>query len=358
MPLRLIEMVLPESKKEDLEDMLKEEDIPILGIWIQPVLGVWEHPVGGVWERSFTEPQILVKMLISTDESESVLDTLESRFSKDARCRLVLLPVQASLPRMGLVKEKETKIKTKSSPPESKQKTKRERISREELYADVAYTTRLSKVYFFMVFLSSIVAAIGVLRDNVAVIIGAMVIAPLLGPNVSLSLATTMGDVCLARNALKANLVGMLTAIAVSFVLGFVLVVNPEAQEVVSRTSVGLGDVALALAAGSAGALAFTTGVSATLIGVMVAVALLPPLVTFGLLMGSGNESLAVGAILLFITNLICVNLAGVVTFLAQGIGPARWKDTKKARNATLAAMLLWALMLALLVIVIRHVWQ
>ncbi|WP_316967012.1 DUF389 domain-containing protein [Candidatus Methanocrinis natronophilus] len=136
-----------------------------------------------------------------------------------------------------------------------------------------------------------------------------------------------------------------------SYDLGSFLQVDPGGSEIASRTVVGLGDVALA--SGSAGALAFTTGVSATLIGVMVAVALLPPLVAFGLLMGSGNESLAWGAMLLFVANFIAINLSGVATFLAQGIRPQRWSQAKRAKRASIAAMVLWILMLAHLVYII-----
>ena len=127
---------------------------------------------------------------------------------------------------------------------------------------------------------------------------------------------------------------------------------RPEARPA-GAIVVGLGEVALALASGSAGALAFTTGLSATLIGVMVAVALLPPLVAFGLLMGSGHESLAWGAMLLFIANFISVNLSGVATFLAQGIRPQKRADAKRAKRASILAMALWILMLALLVYII-----
>lgn len=350
MVLRLIEIVLPEEEKEDLERLLTRDDLPVLGVWIEPMLGIWERPVGGVWLKTFTEKQILVKILVSTTESEAVIDRLEKRFRRAEGCRLVVLPVAASLPRPGLVEE-EPEAKT---PLEEKQKKKKgRRIGREELYADIAYTTGLSRIYVFMVILSSIVAAIGVLRDNVAVIIGAMVIAPLLGPNVSFSLATILGDGSLARRALKANLVGIVTAIAISYLLGSVLSVDPTTPEIASRTVVGLGEVALALASGSAGALAFTTGVSATLIGVMVAVALLPPLVTFGLLMGSGHESLAWGAMLLFVANFISVNLSGVATFLAQGIRPLSWLEAKRAKRASIVAIALSLLMLAVLVVII-----
>ncbi len=344
--LRMIEMILPEKEKERLEKVLTNNSLPVLGVWIQPMLGIWERPVAGIWKKSFDEDQILVKVLVSTEYSESVIDHLEKGFHRTEGCRMVVLPVAASLPRLEVEEEK-----TELSDEEKKAKSKR--ISREELYSDIAYTTRLSRIYVFMVILSSIVAAIGVLRDNVAVIIGAMVIAPLLGPNVSFSLATILGDAKLARSALKANFVGIFTAIVISFALGAVLPVNPETPEIASRTVVGLGEVALALASGSAGALAFTTGVSATLIGVMVAVALLPPLVTFGLLMGSGHETLAWGAMLLFVTNFICVNLSGVATFLAQGIRPLGWLEAKKAKRTSMVAIFLWIVMLAVLVIII-----
>jgi len=139
-----------------------------------------------------------------------------------------------------------------------------------------------------MVVLSSLVAAIGILRDNVAIIIGAMVIAPLLGPNVALSLATTLGDEKLGRTALKTLVVGILVVMAVSVSVGvFVPFDITTLHEVITRTEVGLGDIALALSSGMAGTLSFTTGLSTTLIGVMVAVALLPPLVTSGLLCGA-----------------------------------------------------------------------
>lgn len=109
----------------------------------------------------------------------------------------------------------------------------------------------------------------------------------------------------------------------------------------------------LALAAGSAGALAFTTGMSSALIGVMVAVALLPPLVTVGLLFGSGEGKMASGALLLFLTNMICLNLAGIATFLLQGVRPLSWWEAAVARKATYRAIVFWGLLLTALIIVV-----
>ena len=193
----------------------------------------------------------------------------------------------------------------------------------------------------------------GLLRDDVAVIIGAMVIAPLLGPNVALALATTLGDFELGFNALKTGLLGVIIAVGLSISIGYFFSVDLETSQIASRINVGLSDIILALASGVAGVLAFTSGASISLIGVMVAVALMPPLITFGLLVGSGNFPEAVGAFLLLVTNIICVNLAGVTTFLVQGIRPRKWWEAGRAKRATRAAITLWSVLLGILIAVI-----
>jgi len=149
------------------------------------------------------------------------------------------------------------------------------------------------------------------------------------------------------RRALLTALAGIAAAMALSVIIGAMLHVDPAFSEVASRTRVRLGNTAVALASGCAGALAFTTGVSAALIGVMVAVASLPPLVTFGLLLGGGHPVLAIGAFSLFLLNLICVNLAGVATFLVEGIHPASWWEKDRAVKATRVAIGLWLGLLA-----------
>lgn len=333
MPLRLIEIVLPKMERNDIQGLFDEETVV------------------GHWQAQATDNGLLVKMLLSAEHTEAILDRLEEKFSYVDGFRVVLLPVEATLPR--LKETDEAPALSETAQPEAKKENDADRISREELYTDISDSIKLSKVYLAMVVLSSIVAAVGLLRDNVAIVIGAMVIAPLLGPNVALALATTLGDFDLGRKALKANSVGLATALGLSVVVGFIVVVNPTSSEISSRTTVGLSDIVLALAAGSAGVLAFSGGVSTALIGVMVAVALLPPLVTFGLLLGSGNQAEAFGAFLLVVTNIICVNLAGVSTFLLQGVRPRQWWEATKAERATRIAILLWTMLLLVLIAVI-----
>lgn len=333
MALRLIEIVLPDENSKGVQGLLKEQQL------------------SGIWYEGLSEGKTLVKILLLAEKTEAVLDILEKNFSMITGFRIIILPVEASVPRPE--PGEETRHKKEELPPEQQPETKVSRISREELYADITDTTKLSKVYVTMVLLSSIVTAFGLLGNNVAVIIGAMVIAPLLGPNVALSLSTTLGDIALFRTALKANVAGILIALVISVFTGFVFVVNPDIPEVASRTRVGLDAIVIALASGSAGVLAFTTGVSTILIGVMVAVALLPPLVVFGLLLGSGHELPAIRALLLFLVNIICINLAGVVTFLAQGIHPKTWWEAEKARKATRIAIALWITLLSALIVAI-----
>jgi uncharacterized hydrophobic protein (TIGR00341 family) len=139
--------------------------------------------------------------------------------------------------------------------------------------------------------------------------------------------------------------------------MGFYFETDVTIPEIASRTHAGLSDIILALSSGCAGVLAFTTGALSTLIGVMVAVALLPPLAVCGLLLGAAQFSAAGGAFLLFMTNIICINLAGVVTFLAQGVSPRIWWQTDKARKMAQKAAVLWSLILVSLVAVI-FLWR
>jgi uncharacterized hydrophobic protein (TIGR00341 family) len=329
MALRLLEMVLPEKDGAGVRELLNE-------------CKVLEHRqirLGG--------GEVLIRILLDAERSETVMDLLEKRYAGDEGSRVVVLPVEATLPRAQAEPEPAAAPSSEPSPPEEKPP---ERIGREELYEDIKNGARLSRVYLAMVALSTVVAAIGLNDNSAAVIIGAMVIAPLLGPNVALSLGITLGDLDLLRHGLLTALAGIAATLALSVIFGALLNVDPTLPEIASRTWVGLGDVAVALASGCAGALAFTTGVSATLIGVMVAVALLPPLVTSGLLLGGGHPALATGAFSLFLANLICVNLAGVTTFLLQGIKPTSWWENDRAVKATRIAIALSAALLAVLV--------
>ena len=127
--------------------------------------------------------------------------------------------------------------------------------------------------------------------------------------------------------------------------------------EILARTDVGIDGVVLALASGAAAVLSLTTGLSSTLVGVMVAVALLPPTATLGMLTGAGHLQLAGGAGLLLAVNVVCVIVAAKLVFMAKGVKPRTWYARRKARQSTLVHGVFWAVLLVVLLMVMyaRH---
>jgi uncharacterized hydrophobic protein (TIGR00341 family) len=333
MALRLIEIFLPVEHRERLLRSLNKD-------------ATVAH-----WAEQLDAQQVLVRVLLRVEDTESFLDRLEGGFS-GADFRAVLVPVEATIPRLEPEKE-QPEAASIVAPKEAEEKAPSPRISREELYQQVQEGIQLTRTFVVLTALSAVVAAVSVAYNNITVVIGAMVIAPLLGPNVALALATALGDTDLAKSAAKTQLVGILVALAVAIPIGFVLEIDPSVGEIQSRLHAQFKDIVLALASGSAGVLSITTVAPAALIGVMVAVALIPPLVTFGLLVGSAHMNLALRALLLFVTNVICINLAGVVTLLAQNVRPRTWWEEDRAKRAIKIAISLWVFLLLMLVLVI-----
>ena len=338
MPLRQIEVVVPCKHKDEFADLLGEDSV--------------EH----YWNDESKEAYIL-KALVDANKTETFLDKAEQIIGEREGFRLVLLAVEATLPRMEDGEDVEennggAEEENGESDPWDKP-LQGARVSREELYNQISDSVDLSGIYIAMVSLSTVVAALGVLRDNTAVVIGAMVIAPLLGPNVGLALSTTLGDNKLLTRSIKTNIAGITVAFLISVVLGFLLSVDESVYQIASRTEVHLSDIALALASGAAGVLAYTIGMSAAVIGVMVAVALLPPLVTAGLLVGQMKFDLAYYAFLLVTTNVICVNLAAVATFILQGVRPRTWYKAEKAKKINKRALALWVTLVFVLALLI-----
>lgn len=331
MALRLIEISVNSSLADDVRSVMKDE------------------PPLEAWDELENDDRLVVRFALDAKRTGPVIDRFEQRLGDEKSFRLTISAVEAVLPRLSRDEDDEQAKKQEQA--ESSGATSG--VSREELYNDVWDMTVVSPIMIATSGLSSIVAAVGMMRDNVAVIIGAMVIAPLLGPNVGLSLATTLADPKLLKHSLKSNIVGSGVALILAIVLGLVLTVDLNSEELHTRLQVSLSDIALALAAGAAGVLALTSGVAAALVGVMVAVALLPPLVAMGLMIGSGQWDDAGSAALLLATNVICVNLAGTVTFLVQGVGPLAWWEKDRARKMSWYAVVGWVLILAALVVVI-----
>jgi uncharacterized hydrophobic protein (TIGR00341 family) len=331
MSARLIEVFLPQAEKGRAEEILSN------------------HTNVETWCEALSQEQLLVRIFADASQVETIVDQFAEALDGVENYRLLLLEVEAALPNSdtaegeSLKQQLAPKVKTELDP-------RKARLNREEIYDRVAESGELSWTQLAMVVLSTAIATIGILRDNQAVVIGAMVIAPLLKPNMALAVATTLGDFSFALRTLRTGLVGVLVSLALSVAVGVVASVSPESSEISSRIQAGWSDGILAFASGMAGAISLTTEERSSIVGVMVSVALLPPLVVLGLLLGAGYWSAAFGSALLVVTNLICLNLAAVTTFIVQDLRPRQQQDVSKAKQFTATAYGIWLLLLGGLV--------
>jgi len=326
MPIRRIDITIPEGQSLSVDELCGDAADPLDSS-----------------EFELCDGRRLLSLLLDADEVEAVLDHIEERFEGNEQFRVAVLEVVARLP------DPEAEGKSEQTDPANdndKSDSGNGRIARNELVEQLRPGTRVSRLYLLTCFLSAVIAAVGMVRDSVAVVIGAMVIAPLLLPNMSLALATTLGDLRMAGRSLLTNVAGAGLVLLFGLIIGFLVPFDVEVPQLLMRSEVGMSDIAVALAAGAAGAVAVTSGVSVNMIGVMVAVALLPPMVALGLLMGAGRWDMASGTFILLLVNVTCVNLAAVTTFLIRGIRPPRDEEHAFARSATMAAIVMWVVVL------------
>lgn len=256
---------------------------------------------------------------------------------------------------------------TEASLPDVQDEDEAERVAqaeqanaREEIYADIRSGTALTIDYLVLTFLATIVAAIGLIQDQVAVVIGAMVIAPLLGPILAFSFATTLGTVPLMLIALRALGAGLGVAVVAGVGLGFVVPFNGDSSLLDYSQELTLMTVVLPLASGAAAALLVAGGQTSGLVGVMVAAALLPPLSAFGLLLGNGDTFEAIRAFATVVINIAAINLAALVVFRIKGIRPRDW-DTEERDTSIKASLLASAVVVALMALAVYatgHEWM
>lgn len=328
MEVRMIEMSLPVDRLEPLRGRVQA---------LEPIA-----------VEAFADPdgqRAVLRVMVRKAEVEHFVNQFELLAERYHDFRMTLFAVEATLPPLTEPAQ-EAEVDTREV---EQQLAEADRLSRIELHAQVSRNARLNTEYLLMVLFSSIVAAVGLVQGNVAVLIGAMVIAPLLGPNMALALAATLADTELGIRAVKTGMSGVVLAVALGGLCGWLFEVDPGLQEIASRTHINHLDLILALAAGGAGALATTSGVAGALVGVMVAVALLPPLLVAALLAGAGHWQAAAGAALLYSTNIAAVNVAAMSVFLSRGITPRKWWEKSRARRSATILMVFWFIALVVL---------
>ncbi|MBY0098581.1 TIGR00341 family protein [Mesobacillus maritimus] len=326
MDLQLVEAYIPEKYFEKVNESLHE------------------FPLVSYWVSRESEERKLIRVLVETKNTEEVLNYLENVSNVVDGFEVLLFPVQSYLTR--LTQEEKEKIKQE----EKEETTKIQRASRHELLGAIEKSSRITLNYTLLVILSAIVVTIGFIKNSEAVIIGAMVIAPMLGPVISIAFSSILGDFSLIRHSSITLLYAIAIGVGISILCSFFLPVPLDNTEFASRTHVNLSDIVLALASGTAGALSIISRLPDALVGVMVAVALLPPTVVLGMSLGEGLWQEAYGSGLLLAGNISSVILAAIIVFSLSGIRPIKWKDVDRAKTSVKFSILFVSITIIILI--------
>lgn len=214
---------------------------------------------------------------------------------------------------------------------------------REKVIAEIRPMASPGFDFFFLVVLSCSIATLGLITNSPAVIIGAMLVAPLMSPIIGIGLASITGDARLLENAIGALLRGAALAVLLSAIVTRVNLYLPILSlqelpgEILARTHPSPIDLGIALAGGLAAAYALTQPqLSAALPGVAIATALMPPLCTVGIGLALGRMDVAGGALLLFITNAVTIAFAAVLVFFLLGFGGSNVRDKPRLPHSLL----------------------
>lgn len=192
-----------------------------------------------------------------------------------------------------------------------------------------------SSNYYLLLFLSGTIATLGLLANSSATVIGAMIVAPLMGPIEGISFAMVMANRRLLKRASLSLVLGSLLTVVTAAIISNVVGIDSLTAEISARTRPTLLDLGVALAAGAAGALAKSRrGISDALPGVAIAVALVPPLSVIGIGVAFASQTVFWGALLLFLTNLVGIIFSGGLVFLSQ-----RYGSVERAKRGMMIAV-------------------
>ncbi len=329
MALQLIEAYIPRKHLKQVDEKLRS------------------FPLTSHWMSNESADRALVRMLAKTEDTEEVLNYLESVAHVTDGFEVILLPVQSYIQREVVEKDESDK--------QDEDKRMLERASRQELFMHIEGTSKTDMTYVLFVLLSAIVVTIGLAKNNPAVIIGGMVIAPLLGPVIGLAFGSILGDYSLVRRAIGTVACGIGLSLLISILFGLLQQAQMNTDEFELRTQVDLADMGVALASGAAGALSVMRRVPGSLVGVMVAVALLPPTVVAGMSLGTLRLADAGGASLLLLVNISSILLSAVIVFRLAGIRPVKYEEVQRARNSRKFALLFITVIVLLLLFAVLY---
>ena len=213
--------------------------------------------------------------------------------------------------------------------------------------------------YYILTVLSCIIATTGLIQGSTATIIGAMIVAPLMTPILAFSLGVIWGDIDLIKTSMQSIAKGAIIAILISAIIAYLVPIPTYSAEIIARTKPSLFDIIVAVASGIVGAYGNANKkISNTLVGIAIAVALMPPLCTIGIGVGKFNREIATGATILFIINLVSISLAGAVVFWAMKIHPVLADEGEVKKRALYQIALSIIILTAISIPVGIYMWD
>ncbi len=226
-----------------------------------------------------------------------------------------------------------------------------DRDDRKALVERVEAGARVGPDFIVMMILSSGLASLGLLEDSTAVVIGAMLVAPLMGPLIGGGLALMQGNIALFRDSMGATMMALLVGLTVSIVVG---VLNPGFEpslEVEARGSPDVLDLGIAVLSGFVAAYALgRPSVANTLAGVAIAAALVPPLCVVGIGFTNDRPEIAANSAILLLTNLVAITLAAAVAFALLGIRESAGSGSGWPRRVILVLVMMTLLLMVPLI--------
>ena len=196
----------------------------------------------------------------------------------------------------------------------------------DKVFIEGAQTARRLTNFFTLLLLATVIATYGVLSNSTATVIGAMIVAPLMGPMMAMTSAVVMGSLPRAIRAFALTVAGIIAVILFSYLLSLIVpsftISFTSDGEITSRINPGLYALLTALGAGAAGAFIISRAeIADALGGVAIAISLVPPLCVVGISLRAGQMSAAGGSFLLFLTNFLAILFAGGVVLVIIGLG-------------------------------------
>ena len=316
--MRLVQVTIPTGKRETVLRILEEEGVDYV---------VTDESSG----REYTG---VAYFPLPTNAVEPILETLREAGLEREAYTVVIKAETVESERFESLKQSY-----------AEQEPSEERIARQELESRAEELASALPTYVIMTVVSAVIATAGLLLDSPATVVGSMVIAPLIGPAMAAAVGSVIDNGELFRRGIALQLLGVGLAVASATIFAaFVQMANLvppgldplSLSEVAERLSPSVLSLAVALGAGVAGAVSLMTGVSAALVGVMIAVALIPPAATVGIGIAYGDPALAIGSAVLVAVNVPSINLAALVVLWYGGYRPEQLFRHDRARVATL----------------------